>query len=169
MSQETECSDVAAVVGWHTEFGDPLRAFAAGLLRDATAADDVVQTTFAKALQQQPIPSNPRAWLFTVARNECLTVLRRRTREKRAIGELEARKAESEVATVECSHPAIESLLAELSSADVDLLRRRIVDGASYRELSDETGENPSTLTTRVQRLLKRLRRAGSQRDAENP
>ena len=48
--------------------------------RHLALAEDVVQEALLKALQQWPyrgIPSNPAAWLFAVARNRALDVLRR--------------------------------------------------------------------------------------------
>ncbi len=48
-------------------------------------AEDVVQDTLLKALdiwKFQGVPENPSAWLFTVARNKALDVLRRERHKK---------------------------------------------------------------------------------------
>ncbi len=65
-----------------------LRAFARFLLRDRSAADDLVQDTVMRALtalrQFQP-GSNLKAWLFTIERNAFYEQVRRRKRETAAL------------------------------------------------------------------------------------
>ena len=65
-----------------------LRAFARFLVRDRTAADDLVQDTVVRALgalpQFQP-GTNLKAWLFTILRNLFFEQSRRRRREAAAL------------------------------------------------------------------------------------
>ena len=65
-----------------------LRAFARFLVRDRTAADDLVQDTVVRALsalpQFQP-GTNLKAWLFTILRNLFFEQARRRKREAAAL------------------------------------------------------------------------------------
>ena len=65
-----------------------LRAFARFLVRDRTAADDLVQDTVVRALgalpQFQP-GTNLKAWLFTILRNLFFEQARRRRREAAAL------------------------------------------------------------------------------------
>lgn len=65
-----------------------LRAFARFLLRDRSAADDLVQDTVMRALtalQQFQRGSNLKAWLFTIERNAFYEQVRRRKRETAAL------------------------------------------------------------------------------------
>ena len=78
-----------------------LRGFARFLVRDRTAADDLVQDSLVRALaaldQFQP-GTNMKAWLFTIVRNAFYEGARRRKREARAL--------ERHLAGDEASHPA---------------------------------------------------------------
>jgi len=71
------------MVAYHralAEHADGLKGFAARMLGDATAAEDVAQDSFLalyRHLEQVP-PAAYRPWLYRVARNLCLDQLRRR-------------------------------------------------------------------------------------------
>src|SRR3954451_24211825 len=61
---------------------DDVYAYVAGLLRDATAAEEVTAAAFERAYRKRnrfdPRRGEPRAWLFGIARNAALDELRRR-------------------------------------------------------------------------------------------
>src|SRR3954466_5942797 len=63
---------------------DDVYAYVAGLLRDATAAEEVTAAAFERAYRKRnrfdPRRGEPRAWLFGIARNAALDELRRRGR-----------------------------------------------------------------------------------------
>ena len=64
---------------------DDVYAYVAGLLRDATAAEEVTAAAFERAYRKRnrfdPRRGEPRAWLFGIARNAALDELRRRGRQ----------------------------------------------------------------------------------------
>ena len=64
---------------------DDVYAYAAGLLRDRAAAEDVTATAFERAYRKRsrfdPRRGSPRAWLFGIVRNAALDELRRRGRQ----------------------------------------------------------------------------------------
>src|SRR3954447_17735358 len=64
---------------------DDVYAYAAGLLRDRTAAEDVTAAAFERAYRQRSRfnaeRGSARAWLFGIARNAALDELRRRGRQ----------------------------------------------------------------------------------------
>ncbi|CAN5408911.1 hypothetical protein BH23VER1_BH23VER1_01920 [soil metagenome] len=64
------------------EFERPLLGYANSILHDVEAARDAVQDTFLKLYQQSEgsIGDGLKAWLFTVCRNRCLDMLRKRKR-----------------------------------------------------------------------------------------
>src|SRR6185503_8597676 len=69
-----------------------LVALLAARTRDVAAAEDALSEAFAAALVDWPasgIPSNPEAWLMTVARRKLIDVARRRSTGEAAAGQLE--------------------------------------------------------------------------------
>ncbi|MGH7291099.1 MAG: sigma factor, partial [Myxococcota bacterium] len=77
-----------------------LVAFLVARTRDVAAAEDALSEAFASALADWPrngCPSNPEAWLLTVARRKTIDAARRRRSSEVATSELE-RRAEDLVA-----------------------------------------------------------------------
>ena len=101
-----------------------LVAFLAARTKDVAAAEDALADAFASALADWPVngcPSNPEAWLITVARRKMIDAARRRRRGEIASGQLQLLTEGLEVAAGEttipdhrlalmfaCAHPAIE-------------------------------------------------------------
>lgn len=75
--------DPRGLDGAYRAYADRLYTYCRGMLRDADAAADAVHDTFILAGQragQLRDPDRLRSWLYAVARNECLRILRRRGR-----------------------------------------------------------------------------------------
>lgn len=69
-----------------------LVAFLAARTRDVAAAEDALSEAFASALADWPLngcPSNPEAWLMTVARRKMIDVARRRGTGEAATGQVD--------------------------------------------------------------------------------
>jgi predicted RNA polymerase sigma factor len=102
-----------------------LVAFLAARIRDVAAAEDALSEAFASALSDWPrngCPSNPEAWLLTVARRKAIDLHRGKLRHEIAGNQLrimaeglEAAAAESEIPDQRlalmfaCAHPAIDA------------------------------------------------------------
>ncbi|MBN8871236.1 MAG: sigma-70 family RNA polymerase sigma factor [Rhodospirillales bacterium] len=72
-----------------------LRRYARALLRDRTAADDLVQDCLERAIahwNQRRAGGNSRSWVFTILHNLAMTELKRRAARSRDVG-LEAAEA----------------------------------------------------------------------------
>ncbi|MCK4340239.1 MAG: RNA polymerase sigma factor [Phycisphaerae bacterium] len=54
--------------------------FCRGYLGNAEEAEDAVQEVFFRVLRAEKVPDNFRAWLYKIARNYCISVLRARAR-----------------------------------------------------------------------------------------
>jgi predicted RNA polymerase sigma factor len=102
-----------------------LVAYLAARTRDVAAAEDALSEAFAAALADWPLkgcPSNPEAWLLTVARRKTIDVARRRRNGEAAAGQLQLLGEGLDAATADtevpdrrlalmfaCAHPAIEA------------------------------------------------------------
>jgi RNA polymerase sigma-70 factor (ECF subfamily) len=68
----------AGVAAVSERYREPLVRFCASMLQDAAKAEDVVQDTLAKLRSPEGLPSGAlRPWLYRLARNACLDILRR--------------------------------------------------------------------------------------------
>lgn len=73
----------------YRESRDDVYSYAAGMLRDSAAAEEVTATAFERAYRKRtrfnPGRGSARAWLFGIARNAALDELRRRGRQAKLV------------------------------------------------------------------------------------
>lgn len=146
------------------EFGERLRGFIAGRIRDPNDVEDVLQDVFTKihaGLGGLKASEKLEAWLFQVARRAVLDHHRSRTGKRRA-GELPEGFAD---------HPTTPSVSAEVASwlaplmtllpeADQAALKLTDLGAGSQKELARRLGLSPTGARSRVQRARKRLKDA---------
>jgi RNA polymerase sigma-70 factor (ECF subfamily) len=144
-----------------------LRAFARFLLRDPTAADDLVQDTLVRALaaaSQFIVGTNLKAWLFTIQRNTFYEQMRRRRTET---AYLEAQHlGEEAAAPVQTTRTEITDLQRMLWTLPATLREALVLVGAqelSYEEAAIVCEVPVGTVKARVSRA----RAALAQRMAE--
>jgi len=125
-------------------------------------AEDAAQTTFLNAfrsLQRGVVPEFESAWLYTIARNVCLTRRRSSSRRRRV-------EAAADLDTLQDAIPArlvdadeligLPHALAALPETQRRALLLREWQGLSYREISEELGITQAAVET----LLFRARRS---------
>jgi RNA polymerase sigma factor (sigma-70 family) len=120
----------------------PLLSFARHMLGRMHDAEDVVQHTFLSAdrsFRRGNVPKAVRAWLYTVARNRCVSVLRAR-REDAGLAGAETAVTEGLAAEVE-QREELRALLADL---------RRLPEDQRAALLLSELGELSHTEVARV-------------------
>ncbi len=141
----------------------PLYVYAARMLGDGEAARDLVQDVFLVMLERRGEARemrNARAWLFTVARNRCLTRLRqRRTRDRLdelVAGEMPgATPAEDGAGDEEAR--LVRQALAELPEEQRDVLILREYEELSYREIAAIAQTTESAVKSRLFRARQTL------------
>lgn len=145
---------------------DDVYAYAAGLLRDSSAAEEVTAVAFERAYRKRsrfdPGRGEPRAWLFGIARNAALDELRRRGRQAELAAEpldVSGRPAEDGVERSE-RRLALESALAALEPAERELVSLRFFAGLSNAEIANVLGISESNTGTRLHRAMTKLREA---------
>ena len=145
---------------------DDVYAYAAGLLGDRAAAEDVTATAFERAYRKRsrfdPRRGNGRAWLFGIARNAALDELRRRN--KRAELAVEPVDLESLAET----HPAerselrlvLAAALNRLEPRERELVSLKFFAGLSNGEIAGVLGISESNAGTKLHRVVDKLREA---------
>lgn len=147
-----------------------LVAFLALRTRDVAAAEDALSEAFAAALEGWPrkgCPSNPEAWLLTVARRRMIDVARRRASGEAAAGQLQLLAEGLEEAAAEagipdrrlalmfaCAHPAIEAGVRAP-------LMLQVVVGLDAKRIASAFLVSPAAMGKRLGRAKSKIRLAG--------
>lgn len=140
-----------------------LRAFLRHALHDDSAADDVLQETFVKAMRAGRDfcrLDDPRAWLFRVARNtltDRLRTLRRHDSLERFEGSL-AQPEPDPAPAVDALAGCLHRVLGELAADDALILRACDLEGMTQREFAERHGLSLSAAKSRLLRARLRMR-----------
>jgi RNA polymerase sigma-70 factor (ECF subfamily) len=139
---------------------DDVYAYAAGLLRDRAAAEDVTATAFERAYRKRsrfdPGRGNGRAWLFGIARNAALDELRRRSRQAELVSDpidatsLDAERSEQRLILV--------AALAKLDPRERELVALKFFAGLANVEIAAVLGISESNVGTKLHRAVTKLR-----------
>jgi RNA polymerase sigma-70 factor (ECF subfamily) len=141
-------------------------AYAAGLLRDRAAAEDVTAQAFERAYRRRrgfdPRRGTRRAWLFGIARNAALDELRRRRRNVALDGELEDvdAVAPDQGAEVAVRRAALKAAIASLAPRERELVALKFFAGLTNSEIAGVIGTSETNAGTRLHRVIEKLRRA---------
>lgn len=163
VDQRLEPGVVAALFVKHAE---ELRRFLMGVVRNHELAADVLQITFAKAVElgHTAREESLKGWLFRVAFNEAIAQRRRLGVQSRANTEL-ANRGLRESPTPE-SHllrwenvEQVRAALEKLPAEQREVVRMRIYEDKKFIEIATELGLPLGTVLTRMQLALKKLRK----------
>lgn len=150
---------------------DDVYAYAAGLLRDRAAAEDVTATAFERAYRKHasfdPRKGNARAWLFGIARNAALDELRRRKGNATlAIDPVDA-EGIATVHSVERNEMrlVVAAALQKLDARDRELVALKFFAGLSNAEIARVVGVSESNAGTKLHRIVNKLREACDERE----
>lgn len=145
---------------------DDVYAYAAGMLRDRAAAEEVTATAFERAYRKRSrfdaTRGSARAWLFGIARNAALDELRRRGRQAELAGDpidvasaLGAEEAErSELRLV------LAAALEQLDARERELVALKFFAGLSNAEIARVVRISESNTGTKLHRVVNKLREA---------
>jgi RNA polymerase sigma-70 factor (ECF subfamily) len=145
---------------------DDVYAYAAGVLRDWDAAEEVTALAFERAYRKwrtfRPERGSPRAWLFGIARNAALDELRRR---RRIVGLVDepadpAPTAGPQAADDSLRRMAVRNALDSLSLRERELIVLKFHAGLTNAELARVLGVSETNAGTLLHRTMEKLRRA---------
>jgi len=154
------------VASLYAELAGELRRFVLGVIRDPELTDDIMQTTFVKAIEHghEARFETFRGWLFRVAFHEALASRRRlATREKghRRLAGFRPKSGETpderllRGETVE----VVRKALAELPDEQRRVVLARMYEDKTFAEIAGEFGLPLGTVLTRMRRALEKMRR----------
>ena len=163
-----EARDQQAFAELFTHFAPRVKAF---LIRsgasDAIAEEctqDVLATLWHKAHLFDPARASAATWIFTIARNRKIDVLRRHARPEPAAEDLswgpEPEPDQAEAMTIRQWSVQLDAALATLPDKQRDLIERAYFGDKSHSEIAEETGLPLGTIKSRIRLALERLRHA---------
>lgn len=147
--------------------------FAEKLLEDPAAAEDIAVNCFVTLLERNPhfeSLSKLRSFLFTVARNACLDVIKTEKRHTASHKELRYLASESEM---DIERQLIRSEAIKILHAEIELLppqcrriiRLSFIEGKSVKEIAEEMQLAYQTVQNQKQRGIHLLRIAFEDKD----
>jgi len=137
-------------------------AYTRGILGDSALAEDCVQEVFlelARKAESIDISRGVRGWLFRVARNRSVDMLRRRSREVGQdvdLGEDPADHPDEELVKSERA-AALSRAIGRLNEAEREIVVMRFFGGLTFAEAEEATGVPLNTLIWRCRRALEKL------------
>lgn len=158
--------EAAAVDALVQRFGDRLCSFLVRIVRDHAWADDLVQEVFVRALHgaHRYDPTWPvSVWLFRIARNLAVDLLRRESAHQGRIDQLaEAPIGVAPAAVTTAEHRefqvALELALQQLPEAFRSVFLLRDGEGMAYEEIGNVLGISVKTVSSRLHRARQLLR-----------
>jgi RNA polymerase sigma factor (sigma-70 family) len=154
----------------YRECRDDVYAYAAGLLRDRSAAEEVTSQSFERAWRKRRQidrkRGTPRAWLFGIARNAALDELRRRGRLARdQAAEPTADDFGPNPADTAVDRALLHQALNSLSGRERELVALKFFAGLSNAEIATVIRTSESNAGTRLHRVIAKLRRSIDEAD----
>jgi RNA polymerase sigma-70 factor (ECF subfamily) len=145
-------------------YRNPLLRFCFRYLKNQEEAEDVVQEVFLRVLKHKAQPANFRAWIYRIARNCSLDVIRAGGR-RRDDGELPpASRVDAELTgcltrLVRREQQAeLKRALAQLSEDHREVLHLRYTEGLSRQETAEVLGLPETLVKSRLYEAIVKLR-----------
>jgi RNA polymerase sigma-70 factor, ECF subfamily len=161
-----EGSDLA-FVNLYNRYKHAAYVYCLKILGDADAAKDIVQGMFLKVYERRSqllYPESFKAWLLTIARNDCLTYLRKAHRMSRLNEESEEGVVALPTSEIDGDEETaiVSRAIARLNPELKEVVILREYENLSYKEIADVIGVAESTVKSRLftarQRLYERLK-----------
>ncbi len=135
--------------------------YALSILKDATAAEDVMQDTFVNVLQSatsyQPC-GKAMAWILTITRNLALMRLRRFENKNVSFEEVYHTEDECDHFAQSENRMVLSSVLEKLSDDERQIVMLHAISGLKHREIAEMLDIPQATVISKYNRALGKLR-----------
>lgn len=128
------------------------------LLLRTPDADDILQETFCKLVQQKNFPERPAAWLFQVAANLIREEARRNKRRKSREERVAATEAVDTPADLSLLQAEVQEALRKIQPEMRDVILLKIWGEMTYAEIGKSLGLSTATAHRRYEEALTQLR-----------
>lgn len=159
-----DARDEAAFIRVFGHFGPRVKAFLMRTGMDAALAEECAQevlvTVWNKAHLYDASRASPATWIFTIARNKKIDVLRKQRRpepEDLPWGP-EAEPDQADVIGLQQESEQLGRALRDLPEKQRELIEKAYFGDLSHSEIADQTGLPLGTIKSRIRLALERLR-----------
>ncbi|MGH3737531.1 MAG: RNA polymerase sigma factor, partial [Micromonosporaceae bacterium] len=150
----------------YRRYADRLRAYCRSIVHDAAAASDAVHDTYVVASQRAGELRDPgrlRAWLYAIARNECLRILRTQRRQAplEAAAEMSGEPVDFAAGVrAEQLRELVHTASAGLADGDREVIELAIRHDLSAPDVASVLGVSPDHAHARLSRARASLERS---------
>lgn len=166
--------DADALRELYDRYGRVVYSFAYRIVGDAGLAEECVQDVFVtlwrRADRYDPERAKLTTWLFVVARNRAIELVRARARRATPEEEIDVPGSAPDAADVVSAADTAQRLaeaMAELPEPQLEVLRLAFFDGLSHAEIAELIGIPLGTVKGRVRLALDRLRALADEHDLQ--
>ncbi len=166
MARIRDTQDQAAFVELFRHFAPRVKAFLMKSGSDETLAEECTQevmaTLWRKAHMFDPTRASVATWIFTIARNRKIDILRKQRRpepEDLPWGPSEEPDQE-DVMTLQQESKKLSDAIAQLPEKQRELIEKAYFGDLSHSEIAEQTGLPLGTIKSRIRLALDRLRHA---------
>ncbi len=157
-----QAGDEFAFVSLYNRYKGPVYAFCVKMLLDRTQAQDVMQETFLRIYENRDRlmkSSSFKAWLFTIARNQCLNQLRRASKQVPLDEGVAQVFPDGPVSRLEKSEQVemVNYYLAQLKPDYREVIILREYQNLSYEEIAAVTRSTLSAVKSRLFKARRKL------------
>ena len=146
------------------QFHQPIYKYCYHMLRHRQEAEDAVQDVFLKAIKytnEMDTIQSSRAWLYRIAHNHCLNMMKR----KRLLSFIPFQPESSHSSLQDSSYTQLESsmeienLLSILRPLDRSILLLRIIEDKTYEEIGAIISATPESVRKRFERAKQKIKK----------
>ncbi len=144
----------------YTKYNNLVYKIAFSILKNKEDAEDVTQTVFIKIhkLDEEKLPSNKElSWLYTVTKNEAITLIRKRNNDIDLDSIYEIEDKNNEVENI-IDKEQFNKMVGKLKNQEKEIVNLKILTGLSFEEISKLVNEPISTVKWRYYKSISTLK-----------